>query len=134
MKFCAQLDSCPVKSKAIKSLSVAKHRFASIAQPLGRGMLYFEALLNTALWISINRRTQEEGAEASRWLGALDEEKILLAAMAADCADEALVLLRHFDCESHDLADSCLAVSTVLSRLHFLFTEAERFVFWSYQG
>ncbi|CAE6968488.1 unnamed protein product [Symbiodinium sp. CCMP2456] len=127
MKFCGELDSCPVKSKAIKSLSVAKHRFASIAQPLGRGMLYFEALLNTALWISIHRRTQEEGAQASRWLGDLSEEKILLAAMAADAADETLCLLRHFDCESHDLAESCLAVSTFLSRLHYLFTEGHIF-------
>ena len=66
--------------------------------------------------VACHRRAVEKG-NAARRLGAVDEEYVL-AGMAADCADEALSILRHFGAEHHDLADTRLRVNSFMSRLH----------------
>ena len=55
---------------------------------------------------------------------ALSEEMLLLAALAADGADEAMGLLRHFDSEDVDTAQTTFQATAFMSRLHYLFTEA----------
>ena len=103
---------------------MAKHRFASVTKPRGRGLLFLEAVLSTGAWLAVHRRHKEEGRTATTWLQALSEEMLLLAALAADGADEAMGLLRHFDSEDVDTAQTTFQATAFMSRFHYLFTEA----------
>ena len=49
---------------------------------------------------------------------------MLLAAMCADGADEAVRLLRVFDGAAYDLADTCMDLEVFMHRLHYLYNKA----------
>ena len=49
---------------------------------------------------------------------------MLLAAMCADGADEAVRLLRVFDGAAYDLADTCVDLEVFMHRLHYLYNQA----------
>ena len=86
------------KSRGIRDLASAKHRYTSHSRPFGRACLYLEALVRTAQSILDERgRTSPEGKDAESFLMKLDEESIILLGMMADVADETMVLNRFFD-------------------------------------
>ena len=114
----------PVQSDRVRNLCVAKHRFASFSQPLGRTILFLDGILTTAAWLLVNRRNEPDGLAAADFLAHLTEEDVLLAAMCADGADEAVRLLRVFDGADYDLADTCVDLEVFMHRLHYLYNKA----------
>ena len=71
-----------------------------------------------------NKREKQEFALAEEFLQWLNEERLLILAMIADAADEALILTRFLDDPSHEIANVPVACQTFLSRLHALFIKA----------
>ena len=88
----------------VRNLRAAKHRFESYSKPLGRLVLWCDAVIATAETISIKRKGQAEGTAANEFLKEINEEKLLQLAMMADAADEVSGLLRHVDTETYDSA------------------------------
>lgn len=122
-EYCQAMESAPVCGKRIRSLSFAKQRFDSVAKPLGRGILFWEAVLQTAIWCTIHRRGKEECKTAEAFLDWISETKLILLGMCADCADAALGLVRSFDSEEHDPAVMHLQADRFLGELHYLFNQ-----------
>ena len=50
-------------------------------------------------------------------------ENLVTLGMAADAADESLLLVRHFDSEDHDISELQSAAASYLSRIRYLFQE-----------
>ena len=63
------------------------HRFDSLQRPLGRFVLFFDAVVELAVQLAMSRtgRPQED---AINFLDYIDEEKCIQLAMLADAADE----------------------------------------------
>ena len=120
--FVNQMQSGAVAGNRIKNLQKRKHRFDSMQRPLGRFCLYFEAVLSTAVWISVHR-TGKPKTVAQNFLRALTHEKLVMISMLADAADEAITLIRFLDTESVDGSEIQLEVQLFLSRMHHLFNE-----------
>ena len=72
----------------------------SISKPLGRSLLYIEAVIETCVWLTLHRAGDPAGLAAAAWLREVDEEELLLAALCADGSDEVVAFLRHFDQEA----------------------------------
>ena len=122
-EFCQTIESSPVSAKRIRNLSFKKQRFDSVSKPLGRGILFLEALFQTAIWATIHRRGEEDGKCADAFLTWVNEERLILLGMCADCTDAALGLVRSFDSEDHDPAVLHLQAEQFLSELHYLFNQ-----------
>lgn len=122
-EYCQAANSAPVSSKHIKNLQFKKQRFDSVAKPLGRGILFFEALLATAIWATVHLRGSDACKDAEAFLTWIDERRMILLAMAADCADSALGLVRSFDSEQSDPANTMLESERFLSELHYMFNQ-----------
>ncbi|CAE7313399.1 unnamed protein product [Symbiodinium sp. CCMP2592] len=120
---CTLSETRPIRAERIRSLSFAKHRFGSVSKPLGRSILFIEAVIETNIWITLHRAGEEEAEAASTWLAAVTEEDLLLAALCADAADELMVFLRKFDKENWDTSQSQFWVVVFVSRLHHLFNQ-----------
>ncbi len=104
----AQQDAsgqCRVIDNILRNLSAAKHRFASHTRPLGRFVLQFEALLQTAKKIMVRRGEKDNGhSQAKEFLTGITEEIYLQLAMMADAAEEVLLLLQEMDKAEVDCA------------------------------
>ncbi|CAK9022737.1 unnamed protein product [Durusdinium trenchii] len=122
-EHCQAIESVPVSAKRIRNLAFKKQRFDSVSKPLGRGILFLEAVLQTAIWATIHRRSEEDGKNASAFLTWIDEKRIILLGMCADCADAAMGLVRSFDSENHDPAALHFQAERFLSELHYLFNQ-----------
>ena len=59
-------SSAPFQSK-VTNLSSAKHRYASAQKPLGRSVLYHDALVPTALYIYHKRPATEQATAAAAY-------------------------------------------------------------------
>jgi hypothetical protein len=94
-----EMERNPVKSRRVKNLRMAKQRFESTQKPLGRFVLFFEAILGVAIRIH-DCRSGREKRVATIFLRALDGEVALQAAMLADAGDESLMLTRLADDEA----------------------------------
>ena len=117
-------EATEVQKTRIADLASAKHRFATIAKPFGRAVLYFSALVRTAQSILDERgASSEEGRDARSWLIRLTEESAILLAMMADCSDETLSLLQFFDSESYDKSAMTAELDAFLVRATWLFDE-----------
>ncbi len=90
--------------REISNLRASKHRFESYSKPMGRFILWLDAVLATAEHISVKRRGNVEGRDAETFLEYVDAEKILQIAMMSDAADESMGLLRYVDDEEYDKA------------------------------
>lgn len=121
--YCQKIEANPVCCERIKNLSCRKHRFDSLQRPLSRLCLCFDAIVSTAIWITIHRKGQSQAEAAATFLDGLDHESLLLLAACADCSDEAMTLIRFLDSEEHDLAHVQLECQSMLSRLHWLIIE-----------
>jgi hypothetical protein len=85
------------------SLRAAKHRFESMAKPLGRMLLHISPFLDVVQDI-ITKRSDDAAADCVQWVESLSEEKLVQLGMLADASDEMLVLTRSLDSEEVDTA------------------------------
>ena len=121
-----QAEQKPVLSERIQSLRYAKQRFDSTAKPLGRAVLFMEALIAVAQKISTVRgRSSEEGRRAESFLSFIGPEELLTLAMAADAGDESLMLTRLADDEAMDATTWPHHCEDYLQRLLTLFGTSE---------
>ena len=59
-EYSQQQGECPCHAKRVKNLQMRAHRFNSVARPLGRGILFYEAVVMVAVWCTVHRRTKAE--------------------------------------------------------------------------
>ena len=117
-------DATQSQKSRIADLACAKHRFATIAKPFGRAVLYFGPLVRTAQTILDERGPQSaEGRDARSFLVSLTEERAILLAMMADCSDETLTLLHFFDADDYDKASMTAELTEFLVRVTWLFDQ-----------
>ena len=105
----------------IRDLSSAKQRFASTQKPLGRFILFFDAVVATAFELQTKRAGTEMGKRGTWFLQSIDEERLLTLAMLADAGDEASAVVRFFDTKDHDISEAPIVLSDFLSRIDVLF-------------
>jgi hypothetical protein len=110
--------------QGIKNVKGAKHRHESAAKPRGRLVLYMDAYIQTAIHM-LHGRHDEVGKHASEFLGYLNEEVALQAAMLADATDEGLLFTRALDNEDTDPAELQVMVENFLTTLQSLFDDQE---------
>ena len=115
--------SSEVVVRRVRDLQAAKQRFQSTQKPLGRFILYFPALLATAYELQTRRGDSSVGQRGSKFLEAIDEERLLTLAMLADAGDEAAMTIRFFDSKDHDIADAPHVLSAFLQRIAALFLD-----------
>ena len=89
-------------SKLLISLRSAKHRYESLASPLGNFVLHLVPIVKTSLEITVVR-TGSEVACAKLFLVRISNEHCLIIALLADAADDGLELTRSLD--SFDKSD-----------------------------
>ena len=77
----------------MKSLRAAKHRFESLAAPMGRCILYLPQFLKTMQRIC-ESRADNIATEAKAFLQGLTAEKLLQLSLLADGLDETMLLVR----------------------------------------
>lgn len=123
-KFVQESEANVVSSGHVRNLQMRKHRFDSVLRPLGRFILHLEAVLQTAVWIAVQRRGEPQGREAEAFLAGISEAHVLLAGMCADAAHESIILVRFLDTEEHDVAEVPVECAAYISKLHYLFNEA----------
>jgi len=107
----------------IKALKAAKHRHESFTTPHCRIVIHIDAVLATAVQISISRQAKSEGTAALKFLDWVDEEKYLTLAMLGDASDEGLSLLRFTDSERMDTAEAQEEVQGYEERMNALFLQ-----------
>ena len=84
--------------KLVKDLSYAEQRFDSTARPLGRMVVHFEALLQTAMDIVRQRGpSTKEHQSANHALELLSTEAMLQLGMVADACEAAVHFIRCLD-------------------------------------
>jgi hypothetical protein len=110
--------------RTVRSLCMAKQRFDSTQKPLGRLLLWLDAVVCTAVEVARDRKGQPEGDKASVFLDLLTEERLVVLAMLADAGDEAMALTRYLDCESFETELLTEEISRFLERIRWLFTNA----------
>lgn len=110
----------PVTAR-IQNLRAAKHRFESLASPLGRMLLYLPSFIKACQRVSETRKGQAVARSARLFLDQLSAERLLQAALLSDGLDEALLLVRQVDCQDVDVADVPGQVQSFVDRLHCLF-------------
>ena len=122
-EFCQHVQSCPVTANKIRNLKMKKHRFDSLQRPLGRTILWLDAVIMTAIWVVAHRKGQAVAKACAAFLAFLSEERVLMLGMCADGADEAIRIVRYLDTECHDISEVPLETMAFLSRIDFLFTQ-----------
>ena len=113
-------------SKRIRNMQLAKQRFDSTQRPLGRCVLFFEALLLTVVQIAENRKGREEAKHATAWLQWLTVERAVQLSLLADSGDEAMICTRFLDSEEVDYAQLPTECQRFLSRIISLFGPGSR--------
>lgn len=106
-----QQEQNPVgDSQLLQNLSVALHRFDSLLRPLTRFVLLLDAVIAAAFKIRVLRCDRAEGKNAASFLefvsGELGVERLLCIGMMADAGLICITLLRKFDTEAFDVADT----------------------------
>ena len=125
--FEAKFKDCVEQSKHsfgihVKNLSLAKHRFDSTQKPVGRMILFMDAVISVALFILARRaRSSREGKIAEDFLRGLTMEDYIQLAMMADAGDETIMLVRLCDCEDFDPATTTHEIAQFRKRIVYLF-------------
>ena len=121
-KHAKLVTDSPITNTAVKNMSAAKHRFESTQKPFARSVVYFDALVKTAVEMMRERKKDDKfGRGAADWLRHLDEERVLQVAMMADGGDEHARFLRFFDDEDFDCAQMPRKAQELMDRIHTLF-------------
>jgi hypothetical protein len=127
--FKAKFKDCVEQSKHsfgihVKNLSLAKHRFDSTQKPVGRMILFMDAVISVALFILARRaRSSREGKIAEDFLRGLTMEDYIQLAMMADAGDETIMLVRLCDCEDFDPATTTHEIAQFRKRIVYLFQQ-----------
>ena len=102
----------------VRDLRAAKHRFESLQKPLGRTIRLLPCIFELMMALAVERSdgTAKTARDWLTWLAATPRN-ILLGAMMADAADEAMSVVRFCDDESIDPAFLADQVATFLSRV-----------------
>jgi hypothetical protein len=125
-KHCSALESgflC--NSKLLISLRSAKHRFESLAGPLGTWCVWYQALIMTAREIVVMRSGVEVQCSLEL-LADISTERCVLMSLLADASDDALMFTRGMD--SWDNMDPSITNSDVycfLIRIAELYSEGK---------
>ena len=99
-----KMDDKIIAGDGIKHMSYAKQRVDSEMTPAGRFILFFEAMLMTAITISIERKGRVEAEEAELFLAFITAEHVVQLGMWGELGNEVLKLARFLDTEAYDLA------------------------------
>ena len=107
-------------------LGSAKHRFDSVVSSFCRIVVYFHAVITTAIQISVTRHTRPEGRDADDFLlfiggDDIGLQRLVLVGMFCDAGDASLQLLRFYDTENYDAAQICEAIQRFVRKLEWLF-------------
>ena len=128
-QFQLEQDSSTQGIKVQKSLSYAAHRFDSASKPFASCILSFAAVVLTAVKAYNERKQNPAGQAAIKFLrfisGPQGCERLVLAGMLCDAADEALLLTRAMDRESTDISLVDAEVQTFLRNIKVLFAEQQ---------
>jgi hypothetical protein len=108
-----------IDCRRLKDLNHAKHRFQSTQKPLGRFVLTFDALIATAVEISV-RRKNDPRKRAMDFLEGVTEEDYLTIAMLADAGDESAAIVSFL---ANDVAAVLEVISMYLHRIDHMFTK-----------
>ena len=100
----------------VSNLSWAKHRYDSLARPLGRAIHNVFAVVQTAVQIWQSRSTHKEGKLAKQFLLRLRTEHIVQLALLADAAHEAMTLTRLTDAEDFSTERLSAEVASFVNR------------------
>ena len=112
--------------RRLGNLRAAKHRFESLQKPLGRSIRLLPCLHAMMVRLAV-QRTDTVGSRAREWLEWLATPRhVLMAAMLADIADEAMMLTRFCDAEDMDVACVSSQILAFLARVTDLFGERAR--------
>ncbi|CAE7253119.1 unnamed protein product [Symbiodinium sp. CCMP2456] len=114
--------SCVQVNNHVKNLNFAPHRFESTAAPLTRVVLFFPAFLQTVSKIALQRKAEDAGKSAAKFLSWLDYERCVQLAMLGDCAIENLELTRLVDFEGFPVEDFPGQLISFRARIRSLFT------------
>ena len=93
---CQTLDRDKAEGKRIKNMGLSKVRYTSVAERLGRAVVYQECMIGVAEELSAVRSGQEPAKVAQNYLAMLDEEILLTGALMAEAADASSHLTRQF--------------------------------------
>ena len=107
----------------VSNLRAAKHRHESFTKPKCRFVLYFEAFITVGLHMV--RKGGEYSKYGSAFLGYINEEVAVQAAMLADASCEGLQFIRKTDNEETDLSELNCALADYLLRLETLFVHEQ---------
>ena len=121
-KVC-RLSACPFRTRKIRDLQSAPHRFASTQRPLARFVVLLDAILSVSQELVKRKQgNQSKARKAARQL-LLDikPEHVLALAMLADAGDESAVLLRSLDLAEVAQTEVQSLTQQFLCRLDFLF-------------
>ena len=113
----------PVLNRTLKDLRYAKQRIDSLMAPAGRCIILLEALLMTAIRVSLERKGKPEAAEADAFLQFVNEERIMMLALWADSGAETLRLTRYLDSEHYDIGTMASEIDSYLARINALFID-----------
>lgn len=122
-QHCASIVGCPILGPRIKSLRYCQHRFDSTSQPLGRFVLYFDAVWATASDLLSTRRGREPAKVAEVFLSGVCPEDIFQLALLADAGHECLAVTRFHDRESYDVAEISHVIADLVHKLDILFVK-----------
>lgn len=107
----------------VANLRAAKHRFESWIKPLGRLVLYIEAIVDVAVRIAIERGRDDCADDARKFLQFICDERLVQLAMLADAAHETSLIIRTCDVENWDTSEASEMLSSWRSRVTFLFCQ-----------
>ncbi len=116
-----QNNPAPDAAGKIRSVRAAKHRMESCQTPLGRFVLYLDAMLTLTCEIVVLRRDKDDGKTVADFLDFLTDSNLVLVAMLADAGDEPTQHLRFFDRESYDIGRIGACCAECQHRLDYLF-------------
>ena len=123
-RFALHVKNTPcAATRAVKDLSMAKQRFDSTSKPIGRFVLWLDAVLCTAVDILKERSGRVEALQAAAFLLLLDEEKVILIALLGDAGDEGVILTRFLDNEEFPTEELADETAHFLARIEWLFVK-----------
>ena len=121
-RFCDVFLQQPC-SVRIKDLAYCKQRFDSHQKPLGRFLIWLEAVLMTSVWVSVNRKNTVEQEVADEFLAWINEEKLVQLAMCADGGDDSLCFTRFLDSEGFDVSEIPSEIHIYVNKLNSQFLQ-----------
>ena len=123
-EFCCEIEGDAIKGDRIRNMRHRKHRYESIQKPVGRFILFLDAILMVAQWVVVHRAGESEELHAIDFLLNVNEETLLSIAFCADAGDEGMKMIREVDTEKHDTSRVATTLATLVAHMDYLFVQA----------